>query len=709
MAIIALSVLHRKIKNIFGMLMNWNKEILSYDVNLNCPYIANDLPTVATNINLDGFIVISKDVNHQLTWNEFIFSHETAQVEGQQEQSEKLSVILDSIGTFSYPNQTDLIDYSVFGTVEGTYGVLILLQNLDIKNVDLINSYQAQPIYMVYLAFIRTNTIQILQRPTLIYETSEVQITWIHIQSCKVGFVDHANICFLKSIVNRGGFLLSATVEISFLSSGSVVNIEQLGLDNNIEQSTPNNNVNNNNITDSVIPLENDGLLLIRHAGNALIGRIYDQNENNTGRVWDIPGSLTTNNRLLGFGVFKNNTVWIALDNLNNLVANNYIFRILSSDMPKFIKDYGYHNLLVTSTEPKINDTLLTPYPDKINITYSIPITPGPGNITIYQNDERNTLTVIRQTFSGNSKYCQIDEDERTTISCDILKSTFNLLNTPYTVKIDNNFVKSSLLDEPLLGIPDGFWTFKTNASSNENTHTNDITILLRLNNEGTKLFSKKKEFLDNLHKELSDVIPTKSDRLNFTDRVQNDASTPSGRILIELNILAGHNPNSLQVLDNLKTLIENKDITMISSLNHTKFLDETYGVYIVPSLWGTVKYLFIGFLLICIILGSLYLWARYRHPEGHNSAIFKVPLVLFDLVMDILFVIYDGKTFPSLFIPSADVEELNILKSKIAGLEVFSAPYSQVGLSWILAGSALNVLTTDLPQVIIQGDVKGY
>ena len=51
----------------------------------------------------------------------------------------------------------------------------------------------------------------------------------------------------------------------------------------------------------------------------------------------------------------------------------------------------------------------------------------------------------------------------------------------------------------------------------------------------------------------------------------------------------------------------------------------------------------------------------------------------------------------------SASVEELNILKSKIAGLELFSAPYSQVGLNWILTGSTLNVFTTDLPQFIIQ------
>ncbi|CAG8674165.1 10291_t:CDS:2 [Funneliformis caledonium] len=667
------------VQNMFGMLMNWNQEILAFDVDLNCPYDVNDRPTVATNINPeDGFIIITKNTDHHLTWNEFSYS------------------------------------------------------------------YQAQPIYMVYLALIGTP--QHSQVPALVYETSEDKITSINIQSCKVAFVDHANVCFLKSIVNSSlGVSLSATVEIAFLSTGSVIDISQLGLDNDTINLPALPTPNANNITDSVIPLENDGLLLIRHTDNSITGHIYDQYGNNIGKEWDIPKNLTENSNLLGFGMFKNNTAWIALDGLTD--------SIVSSDMPKFIEDSGYNNLLVVSTEPKINSLLFTPYPKTINITYSIPITQGSGNITIYQVND-NGSKLLRQTFPGASEHCRIDEIERKTISCKALNSTFNHMGTNYTVIVDNNFVKNSFLDEPLSGIQSGFWNFKTNASSAEIPFTVGFTVLLRLDDEGTRNFFADKKFLDHLHTELSQSIPVKHHRLVFTRRVQKDYSTENKRLLFEFKILEDGNatdPRPQDVFNSLKTLIKHKKITILSTLSHARYLDETYEIHIVPNLWEVVRYLFLGFVFVCLTLGSLYLWARYRHPKGKNSAIFKIPLLLFDLLMDILFVIYHGRTIPYIFIPSiiilavsfafnsfmsviiitreishnpnfqkwfdnhiklaalftvlgfADVETLYTLKSRIAGLESFSAPYSKVGLSWILNGSALNVLMVDLPQVIFQ------
>ncbi|CAI2168064.1 17555_t:CDS:2 [Funneliformis geosporum] len=731
--------------NMFGMLMNWNQEVLAYDVNLNCPYDSSDHPTVATNINPDdGFIIITKNIDHQLTWNEFSYSFKGAQqpehkseqehepdeqVHEHDEHDEKEHlpeanpIKLISLGPIKYPEQTELIDYLAFGTLKGSYGVLILLKNLNVKNVDLINSYQAQPIYMAYLTFIHKNTPQNLQLPALVYETSEDTITSFEIQSCKVAFVDHANVCFLKSVVNRSDLFLSATVEISFLSTGSVININQLGLDNDNITPPEKPTLDTNNITDSVIPLENDGLLLIRHTGNSITGHIYDQNGNNLGREWDIPKILTENSKLLGFGMFKNNTAWIALDSLTD--------KIVSSDMPKFIQDSGYNNLLVVTTEPKINSILFAPYPETISVTYSIPITQSSGNITIYQIDEFGS-NILRQTFPGLSEYCRIDENDKNTISCNVLNSTFNHLGTNYTVVVDNNFVKNSLLDEPLSGIQNGFWTFKTNASSTENAITEiteGLTVLLRLDYEGTRNFFADKDFLDHLHTELSQSIPIKHYRLVFNNRVQKDASTKDKRLLFEFKILEVGNvtePNSQNVFHSLKTLIENKKITMLSTLSHARYLDETFDVHIVRD----------EFMARC---------------EGNNSAIFKIPLVLFDLAFDILFVIYNGRKIPFIFIPSiiilavsfafnsfmsvtiitreishnpdfqkwfdnhtklatlftvlaiADVEELYTLKSRIAGLESFSAPYSKVGLIWILYGSAINVLIVDFPQVIFQ------
>ena len=115
----------------------------------------------------------------------------------------------------------------------------------------------------------------------------------------------------------------------------------------------------------------------------------------------------------------------------------------------------GYDNLFVTSTEPKINDTLFTPYPDKISITYSLSITPGSGNITIFEKD------IIKQTFPGNSKHCEIVGDERTTISCNVLNSTFNHFDTSYKIVVGSNFVRNSFLNEPLVGKR---WNLKTNG-----------------------------------------------------------------------------------------------------------------------------------------------------------------------------------------------------------------------------------------------------
>jgi hypothetical protein len=50
-----------------------------------------------------------------------------------------------------------------------------------------------------------------------------------------------------------------------------------------------------------------------------------------------------------------------------------------------------------------------------------------------------------------------------------------------------------------------------------------------------------------------------------------------------------------------------------------------------------------------------------------------------------------------------ADLEALDILYSKLAGLEFFNAPFSDPAKSKIFWGSFLNIFTEDIPQVIIQ------
>jgi hypothetical protein len=51
----------------------------------------------------------------------------------------------------------------------------------------------------------------------------------------------------------------------------------------------------------------------------------------------------------------------------------------------------------------------------------------------------------------------------------------------------------------------------------------------------------------------------------------------------------------------------------------------------------------------------------------------------------------------------AADIETLNVLASRLAGLRYFCAPISDRSLGWIFWTSTLNVFLEDIPQLIIQ------
>jgi hypothetical protein len=55
----------------------------------------------------------------------------------------------------------------------------------------------------------------------------------------------------------------------------------------------------------------------------------------------------------------------------------------------------------------------------------------------------------------------------------------------------------------------------------------------------------------------------------------------------------------------------------------------------------------------------------------------------------------------------SGNVELLHLLNSKFAGFQMFSAPFSEKALNWILWGGFINILFEDLPQLTIQVTLK--
>ncbi|KAG9300160.1 hypothetical protein G9A89_010570 [Geosiphon pyriformis] len=78
---------------------------------------------------------------------------------------------------------------------------------------------------------------------------------------------------------------------------------------------------------------------------------------------------------------------------------------------------------------------------------------------------------------------------------------------------------------------------------------------------------------------------------------------------------------NPMEIANDLDTMIRNKWITPISIHSHTEFLDETYGFQV--------------------------------KREGNSFAIVSITLILVDVVIDIIFIINNGKDVKDLYLPS--------------------------------------------------------
>ena len=116
---------------------------------------------------------------------------------------------------------------------------------------------------------------------------------------------------------------------------------------------------------------------------------------------------------------------------------------------------------------------------------------------------------------------------------------------------------------------------------------------ILRLNVEGTDLLNNlnsvnKSVFIKNLKNGLANTVPMNPDRLNF-NKYQMDYSTSPSILLLSFKILKPNNNEEIsvaQAMDNLNTLIKNKDTTGISRNYYTNFIDEKYGFVFTSKRW---------------------------------------------------------------------------------------------------------------------------
>ena len=121
-----------------------------------------------------------------------------------------------------------------------------------------------------------------------------------------------------------------------------------------------------------------------------------------------------------------------------------------------YFSDAGFKNLLVNSSIPPSGSSVSS---DTTNITliFRQQIALSAQNISVYQATNGNHI--LRQGFSAKSGFCTVTLND-SAVTCSIFKSTFNEPGATYDIVVDNNFVMSKSLNQPLTGVTEGNWVY---------------------------------------------------------------------------------------------------------------------------------------------------------------------------------------------------------------------------------------------------------
>ncbi|RIA88250.1 hypothetical protein C1645_775438 [Glomus cerebriforme] len=653
----------------------------------------------------------------------------------------------DSDGNFKPINNNQfklsnpLDRFNIFPAIDGTFG-LVTSNYTNVSNqlnVNLIDP--TEPTFGLYITFIKPNE-NTVDGPFLLYQTEipNLQIVF----QCNSIYTTMGYFCILnmKEIQPKGKFK-NYLIKITFQDSGSVVDTEKFS---NLELYTE----LYKGLSETTIfkSLYNGGFLVLffNNLENNFQVIILDNNGFYNSTL-DLPENLNAPNRLALPGFRDSNFVVTQQE-------NDYNWKIHLIECPKFVY-YGndYDSPYIQTSYPLINSIiqLSTNY---INITYQSPITISTNNISIYQYNDENPI--LRQSVPGSSSFFSHSADN-TTLILNVLDSTFNQPNAMYYIVIDDNIVQDWRTNQPLLGIESNIWKF--NTTGNQDMFAEDATGQFSLTTEGTKYYKSlspyyQKIFLSQLRIDLAKSIPVDINRLDNIKYYKYDESQHPPKLLFKLLIKSTENLNERNVdriIKDLDILIKEKEITQISWFNTTNLLDANFGFQKSRNVFDDYKFQLIGIAIGIIILGILYLYAKRRHSKGKNIVVFIISLSIMDFILDILFVLNNGKNVPQLFIPSvifcaipiatnsiismiiilqeitrherfyewfklntniaalftilagADLEVLHTLSSQVAGIKLFNAPISDESQSYIFWGSLVGLFIEDIPQFIIQ------
>ncbi|CAG8548057.1 7816_t:CDS:10 [Diversispora eburnea] len=353
-----------------------------------------------------------------------------------------------------------------------------------------------------------------------------------------------------------------------------------------------------------------------------------------------------------------------------------------------------------------------------ITIEFDRSITLSVGNITICQikdnfkdqniivrnnimfgrrensNVVNNKYYYIRQTLNAQSSFVTKVND--TSVKVTVLNSTFIAPNKNYFVIIDNDFVRDSNYDEPLSGLERPDWKFTTEDDDSFGIKTSGLVRLTTLASRKFYEFSKsdRTKFLDDLKNELTEILLLNDSILRASEHWQWDPNVKNWQILLKLTIYPGGNKTTDvsvgRIVDSLNESIINRDVSLISQYSNTSLLDSSYGFVKKQSVWDRYGFKLIGIGIAFLIIGVLALLSFKKRKDKTKTGYLLsgyLPFKLFLIILDF----------------SIDVEAFSLIHSRLAGLSIFSAPFSADGESLLFWACAVNFVIEDTPQLVIQ------
>ncbi|PKY51543.1 hypothetical protein RhiirA4_468656 [Rhizophagus irregularis] len=460
-------------------------------------------------------------------------------------------------------------EYKGFPTIDGGYGISLIAHHIQpsISAVDN-ETLSLKPEWLIYVTFLKYQTYERMELFQIYQTNSNLNITTMKFRECNLAF-DNGYICIISasssSPAKSGEFI------ISFLSSGAVIEkgISQFIIDNQIPSGRQYN-------INGVVSLVYGGFAIILQNTNYESNICYSPDGRHPfTNCENLPIMFQKGeNGLLIYGLLSNNSLWI----IQNEISLGK-WSIYSFDLKQFVKDvHGYGNPYIESTLPPLDSEIYLGTKE-ISINFNNPIALSSNDISIYQVNQ--TQDIIRQRISAkNLEFIHLSNNNLT-INIKVLSSTFNMQKT-YYVLMDNNFVKNLTNNEPKIGIKKNKWNF-TAIQLTEPKHAESAIVSIGLNEDCSRIFDnftlqERSDFFVNFQNKLRQILPDSENQLTFTGKYRKDSSNSQIQLALNIKKKGKASRNVKSIIDDLDTLIRNKEITQISMVEPTVYLDKEYG-----------------------------------------------------------------------------------------------------------------------------------